>query len=68
MKITLTEKQLETILEGLDFWQGSLIGIEDYATEYRRAEKIYDTLVDKARKARGIPCQCGCGQYAKAGN
>lgn len=52
MKISLTEKQLETILEGLDFWQGSLIGIEDYATEYRRAEKIYETLLDKARKAR----------------
>lgn len=57
MKITLTEKQLETILEGLDFWQGSLIGIEEHATEYRRAEKIYETLLDKARKAR-----------AKAGN
>jgi hypothetical protein len=57
VKITLTEKQLETILEGLDFWQGSLIGIEEHATEYRRAEKIYETLLDKARKAR-----------AKAGN
>ncbi len=52
MKITLTEKQLDTILEGLDFWQGSLIGIEDYATEYRRAEKIDQILRDKARKAR----------------
>jgi hypothetical protein len=52
VKISLTEKQLETILEGLDFWQGSLIGIEDYTTEYRRAEKIYETLLDKARKAR----------------
>lgn len=52
MKITLTEKQLETILEGLDFWQGSLIGIEEYATEYRRAEKIDAVIRDKARKAR----------------
>jgi hypothetical protein len=52
VKITLTEKQLDTILEGLDFWQGSLIGIEDYATEYRRAEKIDQILRDKARKAR----------------
>jgi len=52
VKITLTEKQLETILEGLDFWQGSLIGIEEYATEYRRAEKIDAVIRDKARKAR----------------
>lgn len=52
MKISLTEKQLETILEGLDFWQGSLIGIEDYKEEYRRAEKIDQILRDKARKAR----------------
>jgi hypothetical protein len=52
MKISLTEKQLDTILEGLDFWQGSLTGIEEHATEYRRAEKIYETLLDKARKAR----------------
>ena len=52
MKISLTEKQLETILEGLDFWQGSLTGIEEHATEYRRAEKIYETILDKAHKAR----------------
>lgn len=57
MKITLTEKQLDAILEGLDFWQGSLIGIEDYKEEYRRAEKIDQILRDKASKAR-----------AKAGN
>jgi hypothetical protein len=57
MKIHLTEKQLETILEGLDFWQGSLTGIEEHATEYRRAEKIDQILRDKASKAR-----------AKAGN
>ena len=57
MKITLTEKQLDTILEGLDFWQGSLIGIDDYKEEYRRAEKIDQILRDKASKAR-----------AKAGN
>lgn len=64
MKISLTEKQLETILEGLDFWQGSLIGIEEYATEYKRAEKIYETLEEKARKARGNNiCKCGCEQY-----
>ena len=52
MKITLTEKQLDTILEGLDFWQGSLIGIDDYKEEYRRAEKIDQILRDKASKAR----------------
>ena len=52
MKITLTEKQLETILEGLDFWQGSLEGVEEYATDYRKAEKMLETLLDKARKAR----------------
>jgi hypothetical protein len=52
MKIHLTEKQLETILEGLDFWQGSLTGIEEHATEYRRAERIYETLLEKAQKAR----------------
>ncbi len=52
MKISLTEKQLDTILEAIDFWQGSLIGIEDYATEYRRAEKIDQVIRDKARKAR----------------
>ncbi len=57
MKITLTEKQLDAILEGLDFWQGSLIGIDDYKEEYRRAEKIDQILRDKASKAR-----------AKAGN
>lgn len=57
MKITLTEKQLDTILEGLDFWQGSLIGIEEHSAEYRRAEKIDLILRDKASKAR-----------AKAGN
>lgn len=50
MKITLTEKQLDTILEGLDFWQGSLIGIEDYKEEYRRAEKIDQVLREKMRK------------------
>lgn len=52
MKITLTEKQLDTILEAIDFWQGSLIGIEDYKEEYRRAEKIDQVIRDKARKAR----------------
>jgi hypothetical protein len=52
MKIHLTEKQLETILEGLDFWQGSLTGIEEHATEYRRAERMYETLLEKAQKAR----------------
>ena len=52
MKINLTEKQLDTILEGLDFWQGSLIGIEEHSAEYRRAERIYETLCDKASKAR----------------
>lgn len=57
MKITLTEKQLDTILEAIDFWQGSLIGIEDYKEEYRRAEKIDQVIRDKASKAR-----------AKAGN
>ena len=50
MKISLTEKQIDTILEGLDFWQGSLIGIEEHATEYRRAEKMYETLQEKIRK------------------
>lgn len=53
MKITLTEKQLDAILEGLDFWQGSLIGIEEHSTEYRRAERMYETLLEKASKARG---------------
>ena len=57
MKITLTEKQLETILEGLDFWQGSLEGVTEYASDYRKAEKMLETLLDKASKAR-----------AKAGN
>jgi hypothetical protein len=52
MKIELTEKQLDTILEGLDFWQGSLIGIEEYATEYKRACKIEEKLREKARNAR----------------
>jgi len=52
MKIELTEKQLDAILEGLDFWQGSLIGIEEYATEYKRACKIEETLRNKARGAR----------------
>jgi hypothetical protein len=52
VKITLTEKQLDTILEAIDFWQGSLIGIEDYKEEYRRAEKIDQVIRDKARKAR----------------
>jgi len=54
MKIELTENQLDVILEGLDFWQGSLVGIEEYATEYKRARKIEETLRDKARKARGV--------------
>jgi CHASE3 domain sensor protein len=36
----------------LDFWQGSLTGVEDYASEYRKAEKMYDTLLNKVRKAR----------------
>jgi hypothetical protein len=52
MKIELTEAQLDTILEGLDFWQGSLIGIEEYATEYKRACKIEEKLREKARNAR----------------
>ena len=52
MKISLTEKQLETILDGLDFWQGSLEGVEEYSRDYRKAEKMLETLQDKARKAR----------------
>ena len=52
MKIELTENQLDTILEGLDFWQGSLIGIEEYATEYKRACKIEEKLRERARNAR----------------
>jgi hypothetical protein len=52
VKINLTDKQLDTILEGLDFWQGSLVGIEEHASEYRRAERIYEILQDKASKAR----------------
>ena len=52
MKITLTEKQLETILEACDFWQGSLIGIEDYATEYKRACKIEEVIREKRSQAR----------------
>lgn len=52
MKISLTEKQLETILEGLDFWQGSLEGVTEYASDYRKAEKMLETLLDKASKAR----------------
>jgi len=57
VKISLTEKQLETILEGLDFWQGSLEGVTEYASDYRKAERMLETLQDKASKAR-----------AKAGN
>jgi len=53
MKIELTDKQLDTLLEAIDFWQGSLVGIEEYETEYKRACKIDETLRDKARKARG---------------
>lgn len=52
MKITLTEKQLETILEAIDFWQGSLVGIEEYATEYKRACKIDEVIRDKRSQAR----------------
>jgi hypothetical protein len=52
MKISLTEKQLETLLEGLDFWQGSLEGVAEYASDYRKAEKMLETLLDKASKAR----------------
>jgi hypothetical protein len=52
MKIELTENQLDAIYEALDFWQGSLIGIEDYATEYRRAVRTEEMLRDKARKAK----------------
>lgn len=52
MKIDLTEKQIETLLEGLDFWQGSLEGVTEYASDYRKAERMLETLQDKARKAR----------------
>ena len=52
MKIELTDKQLDTLLEAIDFWQGSLVGIEEYAAEYKRACKIDETLRDKMSKAR----------------
>lgn len=52
MKLELTEKQIETLLEAVDFWQGSLIGIEEYKSEYKRAEKIGETLLEKRREAR----------------
>ena len=52
MKIELTEKQLETILEACDFWQGSLIGIEEYASEYKRAVKIEEVIRTKRSQAR----------------
>ena len=52
MKIELTEKQIDTLLEAIDFWQGSLVGIDEYKTEHSRACKIEETLRDKARKAR----------------
>jgi hypothetical protein len=52
MKIELTENQLDAIYEALDFWQGSLIGIDEYATEYRRAVRTEEMLRDKARKAK----------------
>ena len=48
-KITLTDKQIETILEAIDFWQGSLIGIEEYATEYRRAVSIEKAFLGKVQ-------------------
>lgn len=51
MRITLTDKQLDTLLEAIDFWQGSLVNIEEYAAEYKRACKIDETLRDKMRKA-----------------
>ncbi len=54
MKIELTEKQIETLQESLDFWCGSLVGIEEYATEYKRARKMEETLLQKIRKARGL--------------
>ena len=52
MKIFLTEKQLDTLLEAIDFWQGSLVGIEEYKSEYNRAVKIEQVLSQKARDAR----------------
>lgn len=58
-KITLTDNQIETLLEALDFWQGSLIGVEEYASEYRRALSMEKTLLAKVRKEI---CKCGCEQ------
>jgi hypothetical protein len=52
MKLELTEKQVETLLEAVDFWKGSLVGIEDYKAEYSRADRIESVLSNKARKAR----------------
>ena len=52
MKITLTEKQLDAILEGLDFWEGSLVGIEEYKAEYKRACNMSELLRVKRSAAR----------------
>ena len=52
MKIDLTDNQIDILLEAIDFWQGSLVGIEEYEKEYKRARKMEETLRDKVRKAR----------------
>lgn len=50
MKIDLTPNQIDTLFEAIDFWQGSLIGIDDYKTEYNRACKIETILREKMNK------------------
>jgi hypothetical protein len=52
MKINLTEKQLDAVLEAIDFWQGSLVGIDEYAAEYKKACKIDEVIRDKRSQAR----------------
>lgn len=50
MKLELTKNQIDTILEAIDFWQGSLIGIDDYKAEYSKAVRIEKALLAKITK------------------